>query len=68
MWPEKPSCLQLGLVDANDSVHLDDMLAKLEKVWNEQEEPFNSPPVFFSWFKKYERNVVSESMTREVRN
>lgn len=63
----KPSHFILGLVDANDPAHLDELLNKLEGVWNEREEPFNSPPVFFSWFNKYERDVIANSMTRETR-
>ena len=63
----KPSHFQLGLVDANDSSHLDDLLNNFENIWNVREEPYHSPPDFFSWFKKYQRNVIAESMTREVR-
>ena len=63
----KPLHFVLGLVDASDPAHLDELLSKLENVWNKREEPFNSPPVFFSWFKRYERDVIANSMTRETR-
>ena len=63
----KPTRFQLGLVDAKDFTHLDEMLAKIEPVWNEREKPFNSNPVFFSWFYHYQRNVIAESMIQEVR-
>ena len=43
----KPMKFQLGLVDARDSSHLDEMLTILQSVWNDREKPFNSPPVFF---------------------
>ena len=33
----KPTRFQLGLVDAKDFAHLDEMLTKIEPVWNERE-------------------------------
>ena len=63
----KPMKFQLGLVDARDSSHLDEMLTMLQSVWNDREKPFNSPPVFFSWFLQYQRDVIAESMVQRVR-
>ena len=63
----KPTKFQLGLVDAKDPAHLDEMLTNIQRVWNDREKPFNSPPVFFSWFQRYQRNVVADSMIQKVR-
>ena len=63
----KPSQYQLGLVDAQNVTHFDEMLSNIESKWNELEKKFNSPPVFFSWFWQYQRSVVIESMTQEAR-
>lgn len=62
-----PAQLERGLVDADSEDELDGMLANLEEVWNERERQFNSPPVFYSWFMRYCRDVVSHSMLRPVR-
>ena len=50
----KPTQYQLGLVDAKNSAHLDEMLSTIESKWNNLEEKFSSPPVFFSWFWQYQ--------------
>ena len=63
----KPTKFQLGLVDAKDPAHLDEMLTNVQRVWNDREKPFNSPPAFFSWFQRYQRNVVADSMVQKVR-
>ena len=63
----KPTKFQLGLVDARNHTYLDKMLTKLQGVWNDREKPFNSPPVFFSWFQQYQRNVIAESLVQKVR-
>lgn len=63
----KPTEFQLGLVDAKDPTHLDEMLTKFQSVWNDREKPFNSPPIFFSWFQQYQRGVIAESMVQMVR-
>jgi len=62
-----PAQLERELVDAASEDELDGMLANLEEVWNERERQFNSPPVFYSWFMRYCRDVVSHSMLRPVR-
>lgn len=58
----KPTKLQLGLVDAKDPAYLDEMLTKFQNVWNDREKPFNSSPIFFSWFQQYQQSVSAESM------
>ena len=63
----RPTRFQLGLVDARNSAHLDEMLVKIRKVWNEREKPYNSPPIFHTWFLQYQRDIISQSMVQEVR-
>lgn len=43
-----PSKLEYGIVDAKDESELRSMLAELEKKWNNVEEQYSSPPVFYS--------------------
>ena len=63
----RPTRFQLGLVDAKNSAHLDEMLVKIQNVWNEREKPYNSPPIFHTWFLQYQKNIISQSMVQEVR-
>ena len=62
-----PSQLELGLVDAESESELDAMLNSLEKVWNDRESPFHSPPEFHSWFRMYSRDVIATSMLYPIR-
>ena len=62
-----PSQLQYGLVDAQSTEQLDEMLAKLKGCWSELERPYNSPPFFHKWFLKHCRDNVARYMLRDAR-
>ena len=62
-----PSQLELGVVDAESESELDAMLNSLEKVWNDRESSFHTPPEFHSWFRQYSRDVIAKSMLRPIR-
>ena len=62
-----PSQLETGLVDAEDESELDATITSLECVWNQREEPYNSPPKFHTWFVKYCRDTLAQNMIRSVR-
>ena len=46
----KPSQYQLGLVDACNGTHFNEMLSNVESKWNELEKKFSSTPVFLVGF------------------
>ena len=62
-----PTLLQHGLVDAQDELELNRMMSKLEDKWNGYETPFNSPPVFYSWFMEHGVKVIASSMLSSLR-
>ena len=61
------SQLQYGLVDAQSTEQLDEMLAKLKGRWSELERPYNSPPFFHKWFLKHCPDNVARYMLRDAR-
>ena len=62
-----PGKLQRGLVDAFNEEQLDGMLSNFITRWNTFEAPYNSPPLFYTWFMKHCRDVIVRFMLRSVR-
>lgn len=56
-----------GLADAVSENDFDDKLTSLEDVWNDREQPYTSPPQFFSYFIKNKGNEFKKSMIAPVR-
>ena len=62
-----PTQLEHGLVDADSEMKMNGLLSRFESRWNELEKPYNSPPLFYSWFMKYCRDNVAKHMLQDVR-
>ena len=56
-----------GLADSISEADFDEKLSTLQKVWDERESPFCSPPQFFTYFCNHKASLFRESMIRPVR-
>ncbi len=64
---QQGSTFMEGLVDSSSSDEFDENLQVLEVIWNNREQQINSPPQFFSYFKKNKVAVFKDSMIKPVR-
>ena len=62
-----PLELETGLVDAESEQEFEALVESVKDVWEQRESPYNSPPQFHSWFVKYCKDEVKDTMLKSKR-
>ena len=62
-----PQDLETGLVNAESEQDFKVLVESVKEVWDQRLKPYNSPPQFHSWFIKYCKDKVKDTMLKPKR-
>ena len=62
-----PEELEKGIVDADTEEEFEALIISLKEIWERRERQYNNPPQFHSWFVRYCKDEVKNTMLKPKR-